>query len=327
MTHLKLVRPRPARRSAVPLTQQDNLSKALGLPSGKRRLPIRLPFSLANPMINAPQRIAPALLQPFMEQCKLLRLVHPEFRSLSAKLITFDEHALQAMVREPIDLLPYLHQRLFVVFPVLLQQSYVLAASIEAVAAERVTLRYHDPRMDSRYDVPVVGPLAVQLAQPSVLDAMEREHMRLTRELVWRPGGAANGIEGELVDRVEDQPGAADTFVDFFSAAPVWQGELHDLSRGGACLILPLDLGGQAAINQVVSLCLRLPPVKVAATQERVSLTLRVLGIVRAVRGLRTGVVLHVQFLDRLPEAMGGLLAQLACDASFPPAQGGDASG
>ena len=327
MTHLKLVRPRPARPSAVPPAKQAALNKALGLPVGTRRRPIELPFWLATPMINAPQRIAPALLQPFVEQRKFLRLLHPEFCSLPAKLTTFDEHALQATIHEPIDLRPYRHQRLLVIFPVLPQQSHVLAARIEAVAAERVTLRYRDPRLDPRSHVPSVGPLTVQLAPPSVLTEMERQHMRLTRALTWHPGGSAHNIDGELVDRVEAQPVVAESFVDLFRAAPAWQGELHDLSRGGACVRLLPDLGGQAAEHHVVLLCLRLPPVKVAATLERVSLTLRTLGTVRAVRALQGEVALHVRFLERLPEAFGWLFEQLAREAALPPVQDEGAGG
>jgi hypothetical protein len=160
-----------------------------------------------------------------------------------------------------------------------------------------------------------------------VLDAMEQQQMRLTRELSWHPGGAANDLEGELVDLVEDQPVAAGAVVDFFSATPEWQGHLHDISCGGACVLLPRDLGGQAMEHHAVLLCLRLPPVRVKATLERVVLTLRVLGTVRAVRSLRTGVVLHVRFLDRLPEAFGGLFERLAREVLSHPMQGGGTGG
>src|SRR5215217_7616957 len=113
MTLPKMSRLHPVRRRALhpspsglrPLLQ-DALSRALGIPTRRRR-PLYFPFSSANPQINAPQRIAPALLQPFVEQQTSLLLLHPEFRSIPALLTAFDEQALQATARQPTRLLPY----------------------------------------------------------------------------------------------------------------------------------------------------------------------------------------------------------------------------
>ena len=315
MTLPKLVRLQPVRRSPLSRSRQMDLSRTLGIPTHSRR-PIHFPFSLANPQINAPQRIAPALLQPFVEQHKLLRLVHPEFRSMRALLTSFDEQALLATVAEPSRLWSHTRQRLFVVFPVLPQQSYVLPTSLDDIEAEQVTLRYNDPRQELRRRIPIVGLLTVQLAPSSVLTAMEQQQMRLIRNLSWRLGRADNILEGELVDLVEDRPVAPGAFIDFFSATPTWQGYLHNISRGGACLLLPPDFNGHDAVHHVVLLRLRLPPIKLASQREKVALTLRVLGMVRAVRTLQRDIALHVRFLDRLPGVFGGLFERLEREAS-----------
>src|SRR5690242_6809966 len=57
----------PSSRPTLSPALHDTLSQALGLPTRRRR-PLHFPFSLANQPINAPRRIAPALLQPFVEQ-------------------------------------------------------------------------------------------------------------------------------------------------------------------------------------------------------------------------------------------------------------------
>ena len=318
MTHLKLIRLHPGRRSALPHAQQAALSRALGIPTRRRR-PIYFPFLLSYPQIDAPQRLAPAVLQPFVEQRKSVFLVHPVFLSLPALLTAFDAQALHVTVPEPTRLRPYTRQRLFVVFPVLPQPAYVLPTRLEHIAAGRVTLTYQDPRHEPWRYVPSTGPLSVQLAPPSALAARDLYQLRVTRELSWRPGGVAHALEGELVDRVEDQRGVPEAGLDFFRGTPTWQGEIYDISCGGVCLFLPPDVRGPAAVQQLVSLCLRLPPVRLAATSEKVALTLRVLGTVRAVRTLPTDVALHVRFLDRLPEAFGRLFEQLEREAWGAP--------
>lgn len=302
---------------------QHALSMALGMPA--RRRPGHFPFSLANQQINAPQRIAPDLLQPFVEQRKSLLLVHPELRSIPAMLSAFDDHVLHAAVHQPSRLQPYKHRRLLVVFPVQSQFSYVLQTRLDDIGAAQVTLSYQDPRREVRHHVPVAGPVTVQLAPPTMLAAIEQYQPSLTRTLSWRQGEAANMLEGDLVDLVEDQPMAPLSFAEFFHATPTWQGQLQDMSCLGACILLSPDKRRNKAVQQVVSLGLQLPPIRLTDPPKSVALTLYLLGTVRAMRARQRDMALHVRFLERLPDAFEGLFARLeqeACVSGARPSKG-----
>ncbi len=173
---------KPQQRQRPPCSKAPHAwSRALGMPVVVQR-PLRYPYSLANKQINAPQRIAPALLQPFVERRKHVLLVCPALSTLPALLTAFDEHELKAEVQKTESLLPSMHQLLLVVFPVLPQQSYVLQTRLEARSGTQVTLRYQEPRCEPRRHIP--ASVTLYLAPPSAMPTMEHHQMHLTRAAV-----------------------------------------------------------------------------------------------------------------------------------------------
>lgn len=127
------------------------------------------------------------------------------------------------------------------------------------------------------------------------------------------------------MDHVYDKQAAAQgNPVDFFGATPAWTGRVLDLSFGGICLLLPQEQNHKEFAERCVWLHFSLPPVALDVSAEVVTLTLRLLGVIRAARTHQSSCILHVRFLDRLPDAFGPLLTRMEREATSlqKPAKG-----
>jgi hypothetical protein len=168
-------------QNPAPFGSQHGLSQALGIPEVVQRS-ISYPLSSAARLINAPQRLTPGLLQPFVQQRKHLLLSHPALGRVPALLTSFSDQTLSVAVRRSPSFLPYTRQLLLVHFPVLPEESYLLPTRIETIQYGRLTLTYQEPRSGPRWRIPAPVTFSCSKLQADLLSCfVARRPLHLTR--------------------------------------------------------------------------------------------------------------------------------------------------
>jgi hypothetical protein len=208
-----------------------------------------------------------------------------------------------------------------VVFPVA-GSSYVLQTVVEAVAVQRLTLRYQDPRYDVRRQVPLATPVSLRLVSPVTVRGIERRQVHLMRAI--SPPMASHGRPLIIADRLR-AASHADPAVPLPGPdeCPALPCGLKDLSLGGAALTYAGPPPAEAWDHRVVHLQMALAgrPTVLLETGEP-ALVLDLYGSIRQVETTAGSWTLHIQFLARLPEACAALLAEL--EDHLAPASFGD---
>jgi hypothetical protein len=252
----------------------------------------------------SPHRLAPAILQPFVEQQKPLLLVPLQLPATSAMLSALQDDCLLAATDQAAKFLHYQGHDVTVVFPSQPRHAYVLDTTLTQVAQDRLTLHYQDPRSEPRRRVRAATPVLLRFAPPAFLNGRLLDGVELIRELTWQTEGSTGGQHGSLTDLLQDRPASPVPAPVLFPSSPPLTGYLQDISCGGLCVGLPTgQLGPEDCSQHVVALELELPPLHGDTTGEALVFTLRPLGLIRAVRVIPPTAFLHIGFLERLPEA------------------------
>ncbi|RMF85459.1 MAG: hypothetical protein D6736_17255 [Nitrospinota bacterium] len=272
---------------------------------------IRTLLSTASVYIDSPRRIAPSLLQPFYTQSKQLFLIVTRHgRIVPASLDTWTQNRLVVDVRQS---MPFLKtgDRVLIIFPVLPDRQYVLQTWVEDRSFSRLTLRYQDPRYETRWQVELLEPVIVHQAPPEVASAVEQRRLRILRQMSFDPDRLAEATGGYMTDTLcktsipEPSP-----YMTFLQETPPLFCELKNISLGGLCLAVPpKEEQSGIGMSRLVSLHFSLPLWTDDAKPEMLSLTL--LGAIRNVQTASRPWTLHIAFLKRLPTAFTSLFERL----------------
>lgn len=287
----------PALKASKSAAPQALIQRLIPLHLGEELQTLLYP---SNRLLYSPHTIAPALLQPFQEGAKELLLINTQngktfpatLKALhSSYLIADTQHSM--FRRKP-------GEAILVVFPLALQQHYVLQTTIHKVYAFRLELEYQDPRYDVRHTIPLHHPVTLSPIPTTMVKALEQQQGRLMRHIAMAPRTAQGTVRHSITDVFYPSETAPHV------APPGREGpavlcKLHDISLGGACLAVSDPVIGEALTNRLVQLTMALPQ----ATQTlpdwaQVSLTLQVLGVVRGASNAAAPKALHIRFLKRL---------------------------
>jgi hypothetical protein len=252
--------------------------------------------------IDVPKRLPLALRHAFERgHRRLVLLIAASQERLPAMLAEFGDTALtvdtdaSTLWRKP-------GERVVVIFPTP-GLSYVMQTVIEAVAVQRLTLRYQDPRYDVRRHVPVMAPVTLCLVPGATVEAIERRQVRLVRAI-------KQPVEGKGSDHV-----IAERLMGGSVAAPgptlpglhhvsTLIGGLKDLSLGGAAVTCADPLFPEILAHCMIRLQIALPELPLAPPEPAaLPLRLDLFGIIRQVETTSSPRTLHLRFLVRLPEA------------------------
>jgi hypothetical protein len=304
---------------------QFNKMKGVAAPSAESRqgsplaLRVALPVSGQNcyrlfsskVQINSPYRIESELIQPFLSQQKKILLVPARISKIWASLSSVHENYLVAAADRTDRLLEERNSIVLVVFPVLPAQAYVLQTRISKLYVDRVTLEYQDPRYEPRRRFAPLAPLSLRVLPQEVGAAIEEEQLHLTRELSWLAKEPEASKEGYLTDLLYENISSPPSSPDSFSDMSLVSCRLRDISCGGISVSLTEDVPVEGFSKSLLLLHIPLPPVTVDSEGEPVAFTLKILGVIRAVRSVPSTLILHIQFLERLPDEFAVLFKQM----------------
>jgi hypothetical protein len=307
------------------LTQLKQMRRTVSSPTGTQpaapsALRIPLPVSgqdcyrlfSTRVQVNSPYRIESALLQPFLNQDKKMLLVPSRVGRMWASLTALHQNYLVAAADRTERLLEEKNRIVLVVFPVAPDHAYVLQTRVSKLYVDRVVLEYQDPRYEPRRRIPGCAPLTIRLLPPDIRTALEQDQVHLTRELRWEASDPAALPEGHLTDLLTTLDAAQPSGPEAFSTLPSWSGSLRDISCGGICVSLPgVPPPAEAVIHRMLLLQIPLPLAPIDPAGDPVALTLHLLGVIRATRTVPPARMLHIQFLERLPEECDTLFKQL----------------
>ncbi len=266
--------------------------------------------------IASPYRLAADVLRSFLTHRAKLLLSPTWGKPVSALLTSFDEQSLIAAYDRAERFTNHRQRILLVIFPVSPDCSYVLQTQVANVYSDRVRLRYQDPRLEPRMHFPTPEPVRLCIAPPSVASLFRAQRYQLTRELGSRPGASPGVNAASLVDVLSPTGKTGSTASgDVFGNAPWWTGTLGDISRGGACLLVP-DAPLPVPGSELVVRCqIPLPPIVLGEeAQETVHFTLTLLGVVRGTQPVAGTVAFHLRFVEPLPADFTALFARLQAD-------------
>jgi hypothetical protein len=286
-------------------------------------LDTELPLLLAstNTQINSPYAIETGLLQPFIERQKKLLLVTEGQSIARAVLKSLDQTSLIAGMDRgrAVRLLRHQGKGLLVLFPVLPQRNYILQTRLEEVYVDRVTLRYQDPRYDTRRRLRLAASIPFVLVPPAILKALESGQLEIVREISRPSDPSIAGAEpaqssGVLSDFFCPRDLSAESQVApcLVEELPTLVCGLHDISCGGAQLTLEGETGPEELTN-TLGLCRIILPETPTGTPARTALsrTLQPLCVIRSVRSTPQRSSLHIRFLRRLPDEFAALFEDL----------------
>lgn len=269
--------------------------------------------------INSPYRLESTLLQAFLARDKKLLLVPSRVGKMWASLLSLHQNYLVAAADRIERLLEEKNRIVLVVFPVTPERAYVLQTRVSKLYVDRVLLEYQDPRYETRHRILGCPPLTLRLLPSDLRTALEQEHFHLTRELRWAMPEPTAFPEGHLTDRLTVPGASSPSTLEAFAALPAWSGSLRDLSCGGLCVSLPeAPPPGEDLLGRLLLLEIPLPPVPVEPDEEIVALTLHVLGVIHTQRAVAPAWLLHIKFLERLPEECEALFKRLERGAAAP---------
>jgi hypothetical protein len=260
--------------------------------------------------IATPERIPPEQRAPFEAGPRRILLISAAAQErLPAMVATIGETAMIVDTDAP-TLWRKPGEHLLVVFPVA-GPSYVLQTVVEAVAVQRLTLRYQDPRYDVRRQVPLATPVALRLVAPATVTAINRRQVHLMRA-ISPPMGPHEGPQ-IIADRLRAAPHAAPAVPHSGpDECPALTCGLKDISLGGAALTYAAPLPAEAWDHRVVHLQMALAGRPTAPPEAgELALMLDLFGSIRQVETTAVPWILHIQFLARLPEVCAPLLARL----------------
>lgn len=263
--------------------------------------------------IPTPHAIAPELLRPFTQEKRELILHFPAHHKTIPAML----HAMEATCFW-VDTLHSTGRHkageyLLAVFPVLPETRYVIQATIDAVYAGRFKLTYLDPRYDIRRQLRLAEPVQLRLVPAEVIRAIEQRQVRLMRDVYMPTTALLSPWESSATDGLfEPEHPITSPLMELLDTLPAMHGELQDISRGGSCLAMAPAFQGDALLHHLVRIHIVLRPVaaRTSHTVKTPSL-LTLLGVVRGVKATPEACLLHVRFLQRLPEAYDTLFTAL----------------
>jgi hypothetical protein len=301
------------------------LSEQNTVPQEKRntsRIPIeeelRFFFSSTHVQIQTPHQLDAALLQPFLHPFHMLRqelflMTYQKKEITPATLEAVHENYLVVNTNRAVWFYPQRDKVLLVVFPTP-QRYYVLQTQIDALYLDQLNLRYMDPQADIRRHIHLTTPVFLRVIPPDLFTAIEQRQVRIIREVTLPQEDDQETIqEGLIADRFsQSDANACSPYRSLFEEAPPLTCRLHDISRAGICLFLEGSVESEEILQRLVLLYISLPPIPMDATHAgKISFTLRLLGVIKAVRTAVRPWTLHIQFLKRLPQEFEPLLAYL----------------
>ncbi len=306
------------------LAKFNEMKGAASLPTGtSQNSPVALRVSLpvsgqdcyqlfsTKMQINSPYRIESASIRPFLDQRKKILLVPSQMGKMWASLTSIHENYLIAAADRTERLLEERNRIVLVVFPVLPERAYVLQTRVSKLYVDRVTLEYQDPRYEQRRRFRSLAPISFRLLPQEIGAAIEQEQLHLTRELSWLTTEKEETKEGYLTDLLYENISSSPSSPDAFNEIPSFSCGLRDISCGGISLSLTGEPPQERFSQSLLLLQIPLPPVTVDSDEESVAFTLKIFGVIRAIRSVPSSLVLHIQFLERLPEEFDALFKHM----------------
>lgn len=281
---------------------------------------LRSILSPTNVQINSLLRLEAELLEPFQEHSKKLLLITEEKKIIQATLGSIYATHFIANTYETDSLRKhrkrYQDRAVPAIFPVSPQRHYVLQTLVEEIYPTGVKLRYQDPRYDVRRRFQVTSPIALRLAPPATVAVIRQKQVRIVREMTWSAGKMLE--VGHTADLLYQKHSAAlSPSMQLLEETPALFCGLRDISPGGVCLTIaeverPGELTDSLALIQIL-----LPEV-LTNTAEPMSgaFSLKLLGVIRAVRTTPQPWTVHLRFLKRLPEDFALLFEELERELS-----------
>ena len=259
--------------------------------------------------IDSLSRLPDALLHSYIDGKRKLLLLSRDKNAFSASLSFFTDTDLviDMKYQDAERLARRRDQPIIVVFSGAADQKYVLQAGISQAYACGFQLTYRDPRYDARF--------LVKLAEPGVIHALSSakrieliaETLEPVRETTWLT--LSTGCR--QITRIEDTLSTPESDIhyrpqDYVDADSAQQAVVHDLSLGGAQLILDETLRDPAD-RQLLQINLELPPSEISGQ----NMTLSILSLLTASRRVDSKVHVHCRFISRLPDDLANLFAHL----------------
>jgi hypothetical protein len=269
--------------------------------------------SFTTMQIPAPQALEPELLSPFERGEKAVLLLFPaRDKTIAARLHAIHTtHLLVDTDHSTIWHKP--GEGLLVVFPIFQDRRYILQATIEEVYAGRFKLGYLDPRYDVRRHIRLAEPVLFRVLSPAIVSAIEQHQIRLVRHikaptfLAFPPQG---GSINDCLYTLEATSLAPCT--QLLDTIPSFPGDLRDISRGGMCLALESMPAPASLLQQLLLLRIVLPAgASAPGRTEEKSAVLTLLGVVRGVKIAVAPDLLHIRFLQRLPDVYDTIFTAL----------------
>jgi hypothetical protein len=252
--------------------------------------------------LASPYEMGAAQLAPFQAGRKDIILIdHMNRRAVPASVQKLSETTLIARTPHARYFETQRRQELMVAFPFLPQQEYIMRMRIDDVAQETLTLRYQDNRAGKRWSYPILVPVILHLA-PSTLMAVAR-YAHTVREILTLQEDSLSGRVQQVSDMFCEFSLSQKPLMAAFESAPTLSCQLRDISRGGISVLLAGAYRLDELESCLVQCHLQLPASPdLSAARDDISLTLRLLGVVRHVRTQVDPWSVHIQFLSPLPE-------------------------
>lgn len=308
------------------LIKLKEMQKTSLLPAGTQQtspIALRVPLAVGGQdcyrlfsskvQINSPYRVERESLQPFLDQRKKILLVPSRMGKMWATLTSIHEDYLIAAADRTERLLEERSRIVLVVFPVLPERAYVLQTRVGKLYVDRVILEYQDPRYEPRRRFSLPAPISLQILPRGIGTALEQEQLHLMRELRWLTREPKAMKEGHLTDLLHENMASPPSAPQAFDEIPPFSCSLRDISCGGVSLNLNLtgEVPQEGLLHSLLLLHIPLSPVIVGQDEERVAFTLKLLGVVQTIRPMSASLVLHIQFLERLPEEFDSLFKRM----------------
>lgn len=276
-------------------------------------------------LVHSPLMMAPPLLQPFVEGTRRVMLLYTQ----NGKTLPATLHAVRDTYLIADTQYSVFRRRtgdtVLVIFPVAPQQHYVVQTSVQKVYAFRLELAYRDPRYDIRHALPLGISVTLHPVPARLLTALVQQQGQIVRQITLTRQ-SPQGIASSTITDLFCPAGSAEPADAYTTAAPILNGTLRDISLGGSCLTLEATNALDALPYRLVRLTIPLPSVSRCIPEwTALSLTLRLLGIVRSISPIPSTVALHIRFLNRLLPELDALLWQLeggGLERPLPPSPG-----